>query len=122
MHKVQAMHMHYVSEIINKSVKWNRFGCINTYVQLPFMKIFISALLLAFVTLSLNVGVPKPQPHKNHFQNKTQQTVYICKGPKSLRFHSSSNCSGLGSCSTELYSVSVSEAKNLGRTPCQICY
>lgn len=114
--------MHYVAEIINKSVKWNRFECINTYVKIPFMKIIISALLFAFVTLSLNVGVAKPHPHKNRFHNKIQQTVYICKGPKSQRFHSSSSCRGLGSCSTEIYSVSVSDAKNLGRTPCQICY
>lgn len=86
------------------------------------MKIIISALLLSFVTHSFDVGSTKTQPHKNHFLNKIEQTVYICKGPKSLRYHTSSSCKGLGSCSTEIYSVSVTEAKNLGRTPCQICY
>jgi len=52
----------------------------------------------------------------------TSQTVYICKGPNSLRFHSNSNCRGLNSCTTQIYSVSLAEAKNIGRTPCQICY
>jgi hypothetical protein len=52
----------------------------------------------------------------------SSQTVYICKGPNSLRFHSNSSCRGLSSCSTQIYSVSIAEAKNIGRTACQICY
>lgn len=86
------------------------------------MKLFLVAFIFAFVTLSFNVGASNSHINEYKCQQGSQQTVYICKGPKSLKFHSSSSCSGLRSCSTAIYPVSISEAKNLGRTACQICY
>jgi hypothetical protein len=44
--------------------------------------------------------------------------VYICKGPKSKKYHYKKDCRGLSSCSTDTYSVTLSEAKKLGRTLC----
>ncbi len=44
--------------------------------------------------------------------------VYICKGPQSKKYHYKKDCRGLENCSTEIYSVSIGEAKNLGRTLC----
>lgn len=44
--------------------------------------------------------------------------VYICKGPKSTKYHYKKNCRGLNSCSTDIYSVSLSDAKKSGRTLC----
>ncbi len=44
--------------------------------------------------------------------------VYICKGPQSKKYHYKKDCRGLTSCSTEIYSVPLSEAKNLGRSLC----
>lgn len=44
--------------------------------------------------------------------------VYICKGPKSTKYHYKKDCRGLSNCSTDIYSVSLSEAKNASRTLC----
>ncbi len=46
------------------------------------------------------------------------QTVYICKGPESKRYHFSANCRGLSNCSTRIYEVPLEEAEGLGRTIC----
>ena len=51
-----------------------------------------------------------------------EQTVYICTGPQSKRFHKTSHCRGLNSCSGDILAVSLSKAKSLGRTPCKWCY
>ena len=47
--------------------------------------------------------------------------VYICNGPYSKRYHESPNCKGLYKCTTDIDEVSIREAKNMGRTPCQEC-
>lgn len=44
--------------------------------------------------------------------------VYICKGPKSKRYHLVKDCKGLKNCSTDIYKVTFSEAKKLDRTLC----
>lgn len=44
--------------------------------------------------------------------------VYICKGPQSKKYHNKKDCRGLKNCSTDIYSVPLSDAKNLGRTLC----
>ena len=48
--------------------------------------------------------------------------VYICTGPNAKRYHSSSTCRGLDNCSKEIKKVTISIAKDKGRTPCKICY
>lgn len=54
--------------------------------------------------------------------SQTEQTVYICTGPQSKRFHKTSHCRGLNSCSGEILAVSISKAQSMGRTPCKWCY
>jgi hypothetical protein len=44
--------------------------------------------------------------------------VFICKGPQSKKYHFKKDCRGLKNCSTEIYSVTLSEAKSLSRTIC----
>lgn len=44
--------------------------------------------------------------------------VYICKGPSSKKYHYKKNCRGLSNCSTEIETVSLSDAKDIGRTLC----
>lgn len=56
------------------------------------------------------------------FSFSSQQQVYICKGKSSKKYHKSSNCRGLNSCSTSIYKVSLKEAKEIGRTACKIEY
>lgn len=44
--------------------------------------------------------------------------VFICKGPYSKKYHYKKDCRGLSNCSTDIYTVSISDAKNIGRTLC----
>ncbi|KAA1245876.1 hypothetical protein [Aquimarina sp. RZ0] len=44
--------------------------------------------------------------------------VYICKGPRSKKYHHRKNCRGLKRCSTRIYKVCLKEATNKGRTLC----
>ncbi len=48
--------------------------------------------------------------------------VYICTGPNAKRYHAYRDCRGLNACSADIKSVSVQKAKNMGLTPCKICY
>ncbi|WP_299762431.1 hypothetical protein [uncultured Dokdonia sp.] len=48
----------------------------------------------------------------------TSKEVYICKGPRSKRYHYKKSCRGLKPCSTDIFEVSMSKAKELGRTLC----
>lgn len=48
--------------------------------------------------------------------------VYVCLGPSSKRYHKTSKCRGLKSCSKSIKEVTVSEAEKMGRTRCGICY
>ena len=63
--------------------------------------IFVGGMFLALTSFSLNVS-----------------DVYICKGPNSTKYHYKKDCRGLNSCSTDIYSVSMSNAKDSGRTLC----
>ena len=51
-----------------------------------------------------------------------EQTVYMCTGPQSKRFHKISQCRGLNSCSGDILEITISKAKSMGRTPCKWCY
>ncbi len=48
--------------------------------------------------------------------------VYICTGGYATRYHSRSNCSGLGNCGGQIVEMTETQARNQGRTPCQRCY
>lgn len=56
----------------------------------------------------------QPEPAK--------ETVVICKGTNSERYHKSEHCRGLKYCRGGLAVVSKSEAERIQRTPCGICY
>jgi len=49
------------------------------------------------------------------------QTVVVCNGKYSKRYHASADCNGLHNCKGGISSVSLSVAQNQGRTPCHIC-
>ena len=61
------------------------------------------SVLLFFLTTSFNINY---------------SDVYICKGKYSKKYHYKENCRGLSNCSTDIYKVSMSKAKDLGRTLC----
>ncbi len=78
--------------------------------------------ILLFLFLALTPLSFESSPVKQKYTQKIEQTVYICKGPESKRFHSHSSCRGLSNCSTQIFSVSQTEAERIGRTACQICF
>lgn len=82
----------------------------------------MKALLIFFLALvSFSFESNAPKYHKFSTQ-KTEQTVFICKGPNSKKFHAYSSCRGLSNCTTLIFSVNQAEAERIGRIACQICY
>lgn len=57
-------------------------------------------------------------PKRLKSKHLSSTTVYICKGPNSKRYHYKKSCRGLKSCSTKLHEVSLTEARDIGRTLC----
>lgn len=51
-------------------------------------------------------------------ETKDADKVYICKGKGSKRYHYDKHCRGLSRCSTKIYEVSLSKAKEMDRTLC----
>lgn len=49
---------------------------------------------------------------------ENERGVYICKGKGSKKYHYIKSCRGLSNCSTKTYEVSISSARQLGRTLC----
>jgi hypothetical protein len=68
---------------------------------------FISILAVLLFTAFLTVSFSSPETE-----------VYICKGKYSKKYHYKKNCRGLSNCSTNIYKVTLSEAKKLKRTLC----
>ena len=52
------------------------------------------------------------------FNSEKSGKVFICKGPKSKRYHYTKSCIGLKNCSTPIFEVSLKEARDLDRTLC----
>ena len=49
-------------------------------------------------------------------------TVYICTGSYSRRYHKTEYCKGLKKCGGVTVGITKDEARSLNRTPCHICY
>lgn len=79
----------------------------NTEMKTLFLSIF---LLLA------------PASNAQYETCSSETYVYICTGPQSKRYHKTNECRGLSSCSKDIKKVTISYAKNIGRTPCHWCY
>ena len=48
----------------------------------------------------------------------SNDSVYVCKGKYSKKYHYKSNCRGLSNCKPDVVKVSLDDAKRLGRTLC----
>jgi len=55
-----------------------------------------------------------------HIQKEA--SVYICTGKSAYSYHKNRSCRGLNRCNAEIEKVSPEYAKNIGRSPCKICY
>ena len=49
-------------------------------------------------------------------------TVYICTGSGSKRFHASDSCTGLNSCTKIIKPITRGEAEKKQRTHCLVCF
>lgn len=79
------------------------------------MKHLIIILFIAF-SIALFAEDTKQVP-----LNSTEY-VYICTGPKSVRYHNKKDCRGLNRCSGKIEKISKADAVKKGRTACKICY
>ena len=75
---------------------------------------------LLCILFVLALGTTGLNAYKSSATNEVE--VYICTGPQSKRYHKTSSCKGLKSCSREIVKVPLKKAKDLGRTPCGYCY
>jgi hypothetical protein len=74
------------------------------------MKI-VSRLVLSILLFSILVSF-----------SLVESGVFICKGPSSKVYHKSDRCKGLSRCSTQVFEITMAEAKKLGRRACKIEY
>jgi hypothetical protein len=82
----------------------------------------IRKILLLILFVGLQPTINSQALSTTYTVDKLELLVYICKGPASKRYHETPNCQGLRSCSTKIYEVTISDAKNIGRTACGYCY
>ncbi|WP_424989312.1 hypothetical protein [Flagellimonas sp.] len=71
------------------------------------MRIRILFLPVLFLMLS-SYGTP--------FHKDT--SVYLCMGKGSKKYHYRKDCRGLSNCSTKIHEVTLSKAREMGRTLC----
>lgn len=76
-------------------------------------------LLFASVALLTGCGSAVAQNNDKEAEGKT---VYICTGGYSKRYHSTRSCKGLRNCGGSIKAISIEEAEEMGRTPCQLCW
>lgn len=75
------------------------------------------------IPCSICTGKLMPMVNGENSDNSVSgETVFICSGSTSKRYHSDPDCRGLSNCTGEIEEVSEEEAEDMGRTPCQICY
>lgn len=64
----------------------------------------------------------KPEPAKQvHVQPKRVDSVLICESSTAYAYHKS-YCSGLSRCKANVAKVPKTEAEDMGRRACKICY
>lgn len=80
------------------------------------MKQLILSITLVLLTItSIPISASKIASTKT-------ETVYICTGGYSKKYHSSQSCRGLDNCRGQVIEVSLYDAVNkYDRTPCKIC-
>ena len=50
-----------------------------------------------------------------------QDNVYICTGSSSKCYHDDPDCYGLSNCGGSIKEISIEDAEDMGRRPCEIC-
>jgi len=52
----------------------------------------------------------------------TTSNIYICTGKYAKSYHSSQYCKGINACRSEIKTITLKQAVDLGRKPCKMCY
>ena len=86
-------------------------------------------ILLASITLSAQAPQSadttkttiKPKQETTKPEPKKEATVLICNSKSSYAYHKY-RCRGLNNCKSGVLTVTLSKAKEMGRTPCKNCY
>lgn len=87
-----------------------------------------AALVRTLFGLALGLGVasaagpsnagPAPAPKPTPPAPAPAESVFVCKGPGSKRYHLDKDCRGLSRCSTPVEKVTLKQARAMGRTLC----
>ena len=85
------------------------------------MKKILSILVIICSCVLFAVGCKNATAKPATLQSKGAY-VYVCTGSSATRYHSKSDCRGLCKCSRGIIAISLKEAQEMGRTPCQICH
>lgn len=78
-------------------------------------------LLLLLASAALLTGCGSAVAQSND-KETNGEIVYICTGGYSKRYHSTRSCKGLRNCGGSIKAISIEEAEQMGRTPCQLCW
>lgn len=57
-----------------------------------------------------------------NIQKDTSSSVFICDSPSSKTYHSKQSCGGLTRCTHETKTMSETDAKHIGKSPCAKCH
>lgn len=83
----------------------------------------VCLILFSFTSIQRGAEISKESTcHAQYIGARKQTIVYICNGLGSYAYHSHARCSGLNNCSTQIFSIYLSDAINRRRSPCQRCY
>lgn len=81
----------------------------------------VAVLLLAFISLTFKYLDNQSYAHTDKDVVQGKYNVYICTGNSKI-FHKTKKCKGLKRCSKEIKSVTIEQAKRMGRRECMMCY
>ena len=87
------------------------------------LSLIIAAALLMMAACSSEEAEQKPEVQLVDISSVLPtDTVYMCTGSGSKRFHSSDTCAGVEQCTKEIIAVTRAEAEKRHRSFCQRCY
>ena len=95
----------------------------NEYVMKHLLSLILAAMLVMAAACSSDEQQEQQQPPLVDISSVLPtDTVYMCTGSGSKRFHSSDTCAGVEQCTKEIIAVTRAEAEKRHRSFCQRCY
>ena len=91
---------------------------------LSYCAIYGTLFALSFLLASIIKCKDKNSSRIEQFYSNEDddEYVYICTGKKSYAYHSNRDCIGLQQCGSQIIKVTIDEAIDEDRTPCNFCY